>query len=58
MMGRPLITGDDYATDFERLDALSRERALTMPESLRLEECIEQIDKRVYWRRRKRAVAA
>lgn len=51
--GRPVMC-DQYAKDYARLDAISRRRALTLAESLRLEECINRIDQREGWRERKR----
>ena len=49
LLGRP-FADDSYARDYARLDRLSRTRALTLEESLRLEECIRRLDRRAGWR--------
>ena len=51
--GRP-IQKDRTLLDYRRLDALSRERALSNAESYRLEECIRHLDRRADWREQKR----
>ena len=51
--GRPL-SFDSYERDYRLLDRLSRVRALTLPESLRLEECVRVLDRRAGWRLSKR----
>jgi hypothetical protein len=51
--GRP-IQKDATLLDYRRLDALSRQRALSNTESRRLEECIRHLDRRAEWRDQKR----
>lgn len=52
-MGRPLLKNDPVEVEFNLLDEVSRSRALSDAESLRLEQIIRQLDARERERRRR-----
>jgi hypothetical protein len=51
-MGRALLKNDPIEFEFNLLDEISRSRALSDAESLRLEQIIRQLDARMRERRR------
>ena len=52
-MGRALLKYDPVEIEFNLLDEISRSRALSEAESLRLEQIIRQLDARMRERRRR-----
>ncbi|MDP8912808.1 MAG: hypothetical protein M3N39_04435 [Pseudomonadota bacterium] len=53
MMGRALLKNDAVEVEFNLLDEISRSRALSNAESLRLEQIIRQLDGRKRERQRR-----
>ena len=53
-MGRALLMNDPVEIEFNLLDEISRSRALSDAESLRLEQIIRQLDSRLRERRRRK----
>ena len=51
-MGRAFLKNDPVEVEFNLLDEISRSRALSDAESLRLEQLIRQLDARIRQRRR------
>lgn len=52
-MGRPLLKDDPVEVEFNLLDEISRSRALSDAESLRLEQVIRKLDGRERERQRR-----